>query len=219
MPISKFRLIALVTLILTLLAGCKDNKRVCCDPPPPPLGLPFPDSPAKLMANFQTIYEIMDYAGCQDLLAPDYQMILRSSTTVDFPELGATLDYTEEMGIADHMFSGADGHDAEGYLMDPISTTIMQDPEQLTGWDVSPSDDPIPDTDSALFNVDMDFFRAGDHSLNVFGQLKVYISARDSLYQGEVRPYYQIAGIWDLTDDGGKGTESTCFGYVKALFR
>lgn len=164
--------------------------------------LAFPDTPAKLMANFKTIYETMDFNAYQTLLHPDYLTILKTSTTVEFPEVGATLDYTEEMGIADHMFSGASGHDAQGDLTNPISSISLQEPEQLTSWEDSPGDDPIPNAKSALFNVDFDFFRAGDKTLKVTGQIKFYITSRDSLHQGSLKPYYQMIGQWDLTNDG-----------------
>jgi len=169
---------------------------------PPPASLPFPDTPAQLMANFKTIYETMDYNAYQDLLHPDYLTILKASTTEEFPEVGATLDYTEEIRIADHMFNGATGHDSTGKPTNPISSIAVQEPEQLTSWEDSPADDPIPNAESALFNVDFDFFRAGDKTLKVKGSIKFYITSHDSLYKGKMTPYYQMIGQWDLTDDG-----------------
>ncbi|NCQ33714.1 hypothetical protein GW813_01295 [bacterium] len=164
--------------------------------------LVFPDTPAKLMANFKTIYENMDYNAYQTLLHPDYLTILQASTTSDFPEVGTTLDYTEEMDIANHMFSGAAGHDSKGDLTTPISSITLQEPTQLTSWETSPGDDPIPNAESALFDVYFEFSRAGDKTLKVTGQIKFYITSHDSLHQGSMKPYYQMIGQYDLTNDG-----------------
>jgi len=175
------------------------------DPDPGPngeTGLPFPGTPDQLMENFKTIYETMDIEGYRNLLHPDYLTILKPSTTQEFPEVGETLDYTEEVRIATNMFSGAPGHDAQGGLKAPISSIAFQEPEQLTSWEPSPPDDPIPNAQSALYNVLFEFNRAGDKTIQVTGQIKFYITARDSLYQGAVKPYYQMIGQWDLTNDG-----------------
>ena len=163
--------------------------------------LPFPGTPDLLMTNFKTIYENMDIDGYRNLLHPDYLTILKNSTTTEFPEVGESLDYTEEVRIATNMFSGASGHDAHGILTFPISSIAFQDPEQLTSWEMSPPDDPIPNALSALFNVLFEFSRAGDTTLQVTGQIKFYITSRDSLYQGANKPYYQMIGQWDLTND------------------
>jgi len=163
--------------------------------------LPFPGTPDQLMTNFKTIYENMDIDGYRNLLHPDYQTILKSSTTQEFPEVGESLDYTEEVRIATNMFSGAPGHDAQGVQTNPISSIAFQDPEQLTSWEMSPPDDPVPNALSALFNVLFEFNRAGDRTLQVTGQIKFYITSRDSLYQGANKPYYQMIGQWDLTND------------------
>ncbi len=129
---------------------------------------PFPDTPEQLMANFKAVYEAMDSTGYTEMLAPDYRMILKGSTTLDFPELGETLDYDEEARIAGHMFSGVPGHDPYGFLTSPISSILFQALEQLTAWDTSLPTDPIPDTPSALFDVLIEFNRIGDKSLRVF---------------------------------------------------
>ncbi len=182
--------------------------------------LPFPDTPDQLMANFKTVYEAMDSDVYRDLIHPDFMMILEPSTIQDFPEVGETLDFDEEMGIAGNMFSGAPGHDPEGFITAPVSSIAVPDLERLSVWEISPANDPIPNTRSALFQVRIEFNRTGDTTLRVTGQVKFYVTARDSLYQGEVRPYYQMVGQSDYTNDTFlKSNEDVCFGSAKALYR
>ncbi len=171
--------------------------------------LPFPGTPEQLMANFKTIYESMDIEGYRNLLHPDYQTILKESTVQDFPSVGATLDYTEEVQIAENMFSGAPGHDANGDLTSSISSITFTEPDQVTPWEPATAwpeyfdyDNPNYTIKSSLFNVLFEFNRAGDTTLQVTGLIKFFIAEQDSLYQGAVRPYYQMIGQEDLTNDG-----------------
>ncbi len=194
-------LLGLVSMML-IANGCIFSPPDDPSPIPVVTGLPFPDTPAQLMQNFKRSYEDMSIDEYRDLLHPDYLTILKPSTTQEFPEVGETLDYTDEMRIQTNMFSGAPGHDPKGNLTNPISSISFQDPAQLTAWELSPQDDPIPNALSALYSVFFEFHRAGDKTLQVTGEIKFYITSRDSLYQGSVKPYYQMIGQWDLTNDG-----------------
>ncbi|MBU2503051.1 hypothetical protein KJ682_17095 [bacterium] len=164
-------------------------------------GLPFPGSPDQLMKNFRSIYEDMDIEDYRNMLHPDYLTILKESTRLDFPEVGETLDYTEEIRIHTNMFSGAPGRDAQGNLTNPISAIQFDEPVQLTDWETSPATDPIPNALAALFEVSFNFERAGDKTLQVQGQIKFFITSRDSLHQGVNKQYYQMIGQWDFTED------------------
>lgn len=196
-------LLAGLALLLVTQAGCIFSPEDDPDPVvPPPATLPFPGTPEQLMKNFETIYETMDIEGYRHLLHPDYLTILKESTTADFPEVGTTLDITEEFRIHERMFSGQSGTNADGSTSNPISSIEFDEPDQETNWETSPGDDPIPNAEAALFNVRFLFHRAGDTSLEVKGRIKFYITARDSLYQGVVKPYYQMIGQWDFTEDG-----------------
>ncbi len=164
--------------------------------------LQFPDTPDKLMENFSAIYTNMDIEGYRNLLSPDYKTILKASTTTEFPEVGTELDYSEEIQIQTNMFSGASGHDSAGNPTNPISSISFQEPIQVTSWEATPLSDPhFPGASNALYNVLFEFNRAGDKTLQVTGQIRFYITSRDSLYNGAVRPYYQMVGQEDLTND------------------
>ncbi len=200
-----------------MLTGCKDDPT---SPPPPTIRPPFADTPAQLMANFKEVYEMLDLEGYRNMLAPDFKMFLQRLTTLEFPELGETLDLVEETNITGNMFLGKPGHDAAGESTTPVSSVHCELPVQLTPWAESLPEDPLPGVTSALFGVLFEFNRASDITLYVTGQVKFYIVASDSLYQGTVHPYYRFVGMWDLTNSGwGKSNEDFTFGSVKALFR
>jgi FlaG/FlaF family flagellin (archaellin) len=193
-----------------------------------PLGRPvvFPDTPDKLMANFQVIYEEMHFGEFMKMLHPQYVMFLQESTQNQFPDVGPTLDFEEERRIAERMFSGQDVTDPNGALVPGVQAVIFQTFQRQGAWTGSPANDPIPNTELALYDAVILVDRGGGHTLlKVQGTLKFYASARDSLVGGVTRPYYRLRGQTDLTIDTASGalpataTESVAWGSVKALFR
>lgn len=181
---------------------------------------PFPDSPAQLMLNFRTAYETRDIALYRNLLDPDFLMLLKESTIFDFPELGSTLDAAEDQGIHEAMFAGSAGRDASGNLTNPVSSISTGSWVQLTNWTANMPPDPIPGGESALFDVAIDFNRAGDKTLQVRGQVRFTVAAADSLHLGANRSHYRLSGLWDFTEEkGAEDLVSATFGSVKALWR
>lgn len=54
--------------------------------------------------------------------------------------------------------------------------------------------------------------------------MRFYMTERDSTALGETHPYYQLAGVVDLTDDVAMGpavkaAESSAWGSIHAVFR
>lgn len=200
--ITKKFLLPALTVLLLVQPGCflspdeGDDDNVT-----PPVVLPFPGTKDLVMANFKTIYENMDIAGFRNLLHPDYLCFLQQSTIDAFPDVGETLDINEELQIHERMFSGQSGTDAQGGLTNPISSIVFAEPEQVTNWARSPADDRIPNADFARFNVLFEFIRTGDTILQVKGDIIFYLTSRDSLHEGITKPYYQMIGQVDLTED------------------
>ncbi|MBK8167986.1 MAG: hypothetical protein IPK64_18735 [bacterium] len=193
-----------------------------------PVGPPvvFPDTPDKLMANFQLIYEEMHVGEFMKMLHPHYVMFLQQSTYNEFPDLGTTLDLDEERRIAERMFSGLDVTDPNGALVPGVDAILFQTLQRQGAWTGSPANDPIPDAEFALYDTVILVDRgAGYTLLKVQGALKFYVAAHDSLVGGVTTPYYRLRGLVDLTNDTGRGvvadkaTESIAWGAVKALFR
>lgn len=201
--VKKLLLIAL-SLALVAAGGCIFSP----DPTPPctdcggNTGLQFPDTADKLMENFQSVYEEMDFAEFVKLIHPDYITILQESTYNQFPDVGTTLDITEELRIHERMFSKQDVNDPDGLLIPGVQTITFQTFAQQGAWSISPPNDQIPNAEVALYDVVFLFDRGGTNTtLKVQGAIKFYVTHRDSLVNGVPKPYYQMLGQMDLTAD------------------
>lgn len=182
--------------------------------------LVFPDTPDKLMQNFQAIYELRNVVEYIDLMHDDFQTILQQSTIAEFPDVGETLDFQEEMRIHERMFSGQAVTDPNGDLVPGVANISFSRFIPLDAWAVSPPTDIIPNAEWALYDVEFLFDRGQTYTtLNVQGTIKFYVTSRDSMHQGSLRQYYQMIGQVDLTSSGLKRIEETNWGSVKALFR
>lgn len=182
-------------------------------------GMIFPDTPDKLMQNFQVMYETMNPAALAPLLHPQYVMILQESTYNQFPSVGTTLDPTEEQRIHERMFSGANVTDPEGSLVPAVEEISFQEFRRLGTWATSLPADQIPDTPYALYEANILVDRGAGHTyLRAMGQLKVYVAAVDTVVAGETRSCYRLRGLADLTLET-KSTEAVSWGGIKVLFR
>lgn len=205
---------------LVVAGGCSDHTIV--DPPPDETpGLPFPDTPDKLMQNFQTVYETMDLAELTRLMDSAFVTFLQQSTINNYPDVGPTLDVQEETRLHERMFSKQDVTDPEGSLMPAIWDISFQTFARQGPWGESLPSDPIPNTTCARYDVVFLFDRGPIHStLKVQGAVKFYVTHRDSVVSGVTKPYYQMSGQLDQTlDQLGKGVESVAWGTIKAIFR
>lgn len=202
----KMKNLALVALVLALAAtgGCifsPEDTPPCtdCETPDP---LVFPDTSDKLMQNFQIVYETMDFLSYSKMLHPDYITILQQSTQDDFPDVGTTLDLEEELRIHDRMFSKRDVTDPDGILVPGVQTVQFQAFARQGSWSLSPANDQIPNAEFALYDVIFLFERGQQYStLKVQGAIKFYVTHRDSTVNGVTKPYYQMLGQMDLTQD------------------
>lgn len=180
----------------------------------------FSDSPDKLMQNVVTMYETMDPALFTKLMHPDHVTVLRQFTTNDFPDLGPTLDMTEERRIHDRMFSGQDVTDPYGAWVPGIEAITFQTFVRQGAWTTSAPTDAIPNTVFALYDVVILFDRGQNYTtLRPQGAIKFYVTHRDSTVNGYTRPFYQLRGQVDLTGSWKAAGETVSWGSVKALFR
>lgn len=182
-------------------AGCIFSPDEDPDPPvKPEIKLPFPGSPGQLMANFQTIYEERNFDWYRDMLHPDYQTILQQETIDQFPDVGETLDLNEELRIHERMFSGDDLTDPTGAFVPGVVNISFGKFTILDDWQLSPPDDRIPNALFAPYEVDFLFNRGQEYNqISVKGQIRFYLTSRDSVHEGANRQYYQMVGQVDLT--------------------
>jgi len=171
------------------------------------------------MANFQIVYEIMDVGAYLEIMHPDFLTILQQDTIDEFPDVGPTLDVTQEQRIHERMFSGESVTDPNGDLVPGVSGIAFSRFRALDAWTLSPGEDPFPNTMWAPYEVEFLFDRGQEFStLQVEGTIKFYVTSRDSLHEGSTRQYYQMIGQVDLTG-GFKSIQNSIWGSVKALWR
>lgn len=197
-------MLTMAIALLSATAGCifsPDDSGGDIPPPPAP-ELDFPGDPATLMKNFQVIYEQRAYTWYRDMLHPDYQTILQQETIDQFPDVGATLDLNEELRIHERMFSGDDLNDpTTGALVPGVQSISFGKLLPLDDWQVSPPNDPIPNAQFTTYQVDFLFDRGQDQTqISVQGNIKFYVTSRDSFHEGADRQYYQMVGQVDLTE-------------------
>jgi hypothetical protein len=205
MKTTKFLLLLAAVALLIVPAGCifspdDGDEGGGGTPTPPPI--PLAGTEEQLMANFRTAYEDMDYNTFEDLLHPDFITILQNSTVEEFPDVGLTLDLAEELRIHQRMFSGQPVTDPDGALVQAISSISFNIFEQQGTWATSQPNDVIPNARFALYDVTFLFDRPGASTLKVDGQIKFYVTGRDSVVSGLTKTYWQMIGQQDLTNSG-----------------
>ncbi len=201
---SKSLLLFAAITMLIFSAGCifspdDDDDQGGGGPPPPTL--PYPGTRDVLMENFKQIYEDMDFLAFTDMMHDDYFMILQQSTIDDFPSVGPTIDLAEELRMHERMFAGDPVTDPDGVLVPGISSISFEEFRQLGEWVKSPANDPIPNADSGTWQVEFLFARPGFLDFSVKGQIKFYVTSRDSTANGITKPYWQMVGQKDETFD------------------
>ena len=211
----------LLASFLLVSAGCSEDEKSIAGPGPDPLSdLPFPGSPDVVMQNFQTSYETRDFDEFKLIMAPEFETILQQSTVQDFPDVGETLDLTEELRIHERMFSWDPVTDPDGDLVPGIHGISFSRFINLETWADSAPTDPFPDSKWALYDVRFLFDRGQTFStLKVEGTIKFYVTSRDSLHEDVLRQYYQMIGQVDLTSRNGKVVENVLWGSAKAIYR
>ena len=183
------------------------------------ISLPFPGSPSQLMTNFQFIYEEMFFARYRDILHPDFKTVLQQETIDQFPDVGEFLELDEELRIHERMFSGQDLTGPNGNRVPGVIDISFAKFQPEWDWQVSPADDPIPNALFAPYDVELLFNRGQDNSqISVKGQIRFYVTSKDSLHEGTTKQYYQMVGQVDLTDIQN-ATEVKAWGSAKAIYR
>lgn len=203
---------------LVCLAGCSDDE---VSPEPPPVvesPYPFPGSEDQLLANFRSAYEALDAAGVTQMLRGDSVTFLQANTQLEFPELGPTLDYAEEVRCAARMLGGKSVTDPDSSLVAGISSITFQTFERQGEWYTTSAAEPIVRARAATYFVTLLCDRPMYPTLKSNGQITFFAASRDSFHDGASRSYWQLVGQLDLTSEW-KSIESKTWGSVKALFR
>jgi hypothetical protein len=212
-------LAAAFTGLLLAAAGCKDND----GPGPivvPQYVLPFPDTPDRLMANFKTAYTTMDLDAYRDeVLRPDYTFVLQNETVERFGLPDNLFGFEDEGLITEKMFAGQPNE--EGKVLSDIEIQVLH---PQGAWLPVPEADPyfasVPGTLVRNYNILIYFNMQGEFRYEVQGDQLFYVAPDTVLHDGALTPRYRLRGQLDQTARLlDKGTESSTWGTVKALFR
>ena len=122
-------LVLLASVIL--ISACSDD-----DTPvtPPVQTVPGYASADLVVAAYLQAYQDLDHQIFQNIMRDDFEMILQQSTVQEFPLVGATLDRTQELLIAERMFSGQPLIGPNGNLIQAISSIQIPLFEQQSAW-------------------------------------------------------------------------------------
>jgi hypothetical protein len=210
----------LACVALLAIGGCDKGEPPC--PPPPPIqqtGLPFPDTPDRLVANFKTAYANMDLNAYRDeVLADAYDFVLLPETVMAFGLPDGTFDHTDELAIAAKMFSG---HPNEaGRVVSEVEIRVFQ--PQSDWLPVAETDSTFGGIPGALvrnYDVLIYFDMEGEFRHEVQGMQIFCVVADTVMHEGAPTPRYRLRGQIDLTTVGReKPAEDASWGEVKALF-
>lgn len=196
------RLGFLMPLLLVALAGsgCLFSPDDDTKPPPPPPVIPFPDTEDQLITNFKTTYTSMKIDDYRPVLHPQYVFILRKEDVP--PGESDRFTYAEELAVAENMFSGLPIERPGDTTVPAISSIAIAVLTRLGEWSsVGPNDTNFPNTRRGLYEIQLTFSRADANTIMVKGKQEFYVASRDSLVNGVTKPYFQIRGQWDLTED------------------
>jgi hypothetical protein len=212
MSAKRLSILLPVAALMLFGAGCIFSPDEKGGGPPTPPPVVFPDTPDKLMDNFQTAYSGMSYEKYQEVLHANFRFLFKPEDAVGLPDDVLTRD--EELTISYNMFSGEprpqpDGPPEPGITRITISVLnrkdawIAVDPSDPNFYE--PEDAPSGQhaSQQATFEVQMQIERDQGSQLQVAGDTIFFVAHRDSLVGGVIKPYYQLRGQRDLTRSTG----------------
>jgi len=203
---------------MMILAGCSDDDDPVTVVPEldPPTA---PETADELITQFQAAYQAMNLDNYVALLDPEFLMILQEDTIDHFPEMGTTLDFTEEERIHQRMFSGESVTDPQGVFVPAMRTIGFLVCNALDGWSAADDQGRFPGTEWAPFRVEILFDRGQEYSTLILdGVVKIYVRTHEEIVDGKETTHCLMAGMVDFTGTG-KPVEPIPWGSVKALYR
>jgi hypothetical protein len=197
----KYLVPAAVVTVMMMAGGClfspEDDPGGGGTPPPK---YEFPDTPDKLMSNFQLAYSGLDINQYRNILHPDFifKFLEADVDALNLPSDRLFKD--EELLSAQKMFSGSPGVDPlDGTPVAGISDITFELFDREGTWEGTDDAVDFPGTQKAVFNTQVSFLRPGSTTIIVDGQTIFYVAARDSTVNGVTRDYYQLRGWVDRT--------------------
>jgi hypothetical protein len=194
-------LMLLAVVLLIAPAGCIFSPDDSNDNDNTGTELPFPNTPEKLMANFQTVYENMDIDGYRQVIDPSFTIYLSQETIDEFALPREFFDYDEEVLITERMFSGNSITRPNGDIIPGITRIDFSYFQAEAAWATSPADHRIPNALWAPYRVDMTITQGTDGRLNIKGIIEFYLTSEQVEYQGRTQTKYSMVGQIDYTSN------------------
>lgn len=194
-------LLAIFFLTLCALTGCSEDEPADLSPDPPVIQPPI--DPEALMQNFAIIYEDMLLDELGDFLHPDFHLALLPGTIADWglPQ-GTTVEKDQMLRIHGNMFSGQQGSNEYGDIINPLDNIEVSLFERTGLWINAPVDDPLfTGTKMAPYAVRLFFMdNTGGHAFEVSQAMNFYV--------GQTEEGWYLQGIEGIQV---KGTQATSY--------
>ncbi len=207
--------LALFALLAVAVSGCLFRG----DPEPErvvPPEYPFPVSEDQAIANFRAAYVSMDIADYRSALHPDYVFIFRPQDVL--PGMSDRFTCADELAVAENMFSGLPIQRPGDTAIPAISSIRFTTLNRVGAWtDVGSSSPDFLGTRRGLYEFALTFSRPNANTIIVSGQQEFYVTARDSLVDGVVKPFCQLRGQRDLSI--GRKIADPSWGELKGMYR
>jgi len=218
--ISPYGLLFVALLFLGLgVCGCSDDEG---SEALPPETLIYPSTPDKLMANYKAVYTGMMMDEFEDLLHPDFRMVLLQGTLAAWANSDAPLtppyyDRPAEIAIHRNLFNGNTGLDTNGQPIPSVSSIEVVYLEKEEAWRLIPAGDPDFDGHDgywAAMNVLIFLNCPDDHRFEVSQVIEFHVAPVDDAGQEK----WLLLGIRE-TESFTKAVEPAQFGHIKAMYR
>ena len=155
-------------------------------PPGPGVIWIWPDTPEKLMTNFQNAYAEMDLPHYEEALHEDYKFIF---TTNDIWER------QDDIASTSNMFAGNQGSNGFAVQSIEIQTLIREG-----SWTDMPLDHPyFPNSKRATYEVKIVFkLEGGTNTITVSSSQLFYVQAEEVDDDGVTKTRYYLVGQQDM---------------------
>ena len=198
-------------LVIPAMIGCSSDDPV--SPGPPLIPYIWPETADELMVNFERAYTEMHAVEYENALHEDFKFIFIDSAEVWYRQTDLT--------STANMFAGNPGTNPDDTYRAPIQSIAINTLIRQTPWTAVPSDDPdFPDTEKALYQVQIIFVHEGGENTMTVQSDHLFFVMPEEIDQGDgsTRTRYFLAGQRDLAGGGGKGGKSRTWGAVKAIY-
>ncbi len=208
-PCAWFLTVCLI-LVSIGLVGCSDDDPIIPDTGDTTLYI-WPDTPDKLMINFELAYSEMNITEYENCLHPDFQF---KFTNNDIWERA------DDVNSTTNMFAGNSGEDSQGSPRMGVKSIEISQFTQELDWDTTLPNHPVfPSSEKALYKVTIRFFLENDYNtITISSQQLFYVMPEEvDKGNGTTQTRFFLYGQQDLEGEG-KGNEDMTWGGVKALY-